>query len=101
MTTNDIKIVSTHILKKHGVIRAALFGSMVRNEQTNASDIDFVVEFEDGRSLFDLGGLKIDLEELLNTSVDVVTYDSLHPLLKGAIVSEQYVIYEASAPALH
>ena len=101
MNRNDIKTASAPVLKKHGVIRAALFGSVARNEQTNGSDVDFVVEFEDGRSLFDLGGLKIDLEELLHTSVDVVTYDSLHPLLKGSIISEQDVIYEASAPALH
>lgn len=71
------------VLKKHGVKRAALFGSIVRGEATEDSDIDLLIEFEGRKSLLDLVGLKLELEELLKREVDVVTYKSLHPLLRG------------------
>jgi uncharacterized protein len=48
-----------------------------------------VVEFEKGRSLLDLVGLKQDLVEMLGTEADVVTYRSLHPLLRERILSEE------------
>lgn len=80
------------ILKKYGVKRASLFGSAVRGEERRGSDIDILVEFEEGRSLLDLSGLKIELEELLERKVDVLTYKSLHPLLKNKILAEQEAI---------
>lgn len=80
------------VLKKYKVKRAALFGSIVRGEATEESDIDLLVEFEGRRSLLDLAGLKLELQELLGRRVDVITYRSLHPLLKEKILSEQEVI---------
>ena len=79
-------------LRKHGVKKAALFGSIVRGEITEESDIDLLIEFEGRKSLLDLAGLKLDLQELLRRRVDVLTYKSLHPLLKERILSEQEVI---------
>lgn len=80
------------VLRKHGVKKAALFGSIVREEATEKSDIDLLVEFEGKKSLLDLAGLKLELEELAGKSVDVVTYKSLHPLLRDRILSEQEII---------
>ena len=80
------------ILRKYGVKRASLFGSVARREETKKSDVDILVEFEEGRSLLDLSGLKIELEELLGKKVDVLTYKSLHPLLKERILAEQKAI---------
>jgi len=51
-----------------------------------------LVEFKGEKSLLDLAGLKISLEELLKIEVDVLTYNSLHPLLKERILNEQEVI---------
>jgi len=82
----------TGILLRNGARKAALFGSIVRGEATEESDIDLLVEFEGRRSLLDLAGLKIELQDLLGRSVDVLTYDSLHPLLRERIMSEQEVI---------
>ena len=79
-------------LPKYGVIKAALFGSFVRGEAFEDSDIDILVEFEKGRSLLDLAGLKLELEKLLRRQVDIVTYNSLHPLLRNRILNEQVVI---------
>lgn len=88
----EIKKRLVEVLKKYRVKRAALFGSIVRGESTGESDIDLLVEFEGRRSLLDLAGLKLELQELLGRRVDVITYRSLHPLLKEKILSEQEVI---------
>jgi len=82
------------ILHRNGVSRAALFGSFARNEVTDDSDFDLVVDFHGRKSLFDLVGLKQELENVLHRDVDLLTYDSLHPLLKNQILSEQVVLYE-------
>jgi predicted nucleotidyltransferase len=80
------------ILEKHGVKKAALFGSIVRGDAREDSDIDLLVEFEPGKSLLDLARLKLELESLLGRKVDIVTYRSLHPLLRERILSDQVVI---------
>jgi len=64
----------------------------VRGEQKEGSDIDILIEFKGNKSLLDLAGLKIELEETLHRKVDVLTYNSLHPLLKDRILKEQKVI---------
>jgi hypothetical protein len=76
-------------LKKFGVVRAALFGSAVRGEATPSSDLDFLVELEAGRSLFDLVGLKLELTDVLGREADVVTYRSLHPRMRERVLREQ------------
>ena len=80
------------ILQKNGIKRAAFFGSIVRGEMTDESDIDILVEFEGRKSLLDLAGLKLDLEDALERRVDLLTYRSLHPLLKDRILAEQVPI---------
>ncbi|NVM38526.1 MAG: nucleotidyltransferase family protein [Candidatus Lokiarchaeota archaeon] len=79
-------------LKEHEVKRASLFGSIVREEMTDESDIDILIEFKGTKSLLDLGRLKIELEDVLKCKVDVLTYNSLHPLLKNQILAEQVKI---------
>ena len=80
------------ILKKHEVKRASLFGSVITGGATEESDIDLLVEFEGKKTLLDLAGLKIELEKVLGKKVDVLTYKSLHPLLKERILKEQGAI---------
>ena len=92
MELEEIKEKITPLLRSYGVKRAAFFGSFVRGEERKDSDIDILVEFEGEKSLLDLAGLKIELEELLERKVDVLTYDSNHPLLKDKILEEQKVI---------
>lgn len=89
---NEIKEILLEVLKKYDVKKAAIFGSIVRGEATEDSDIDLLIEFEGRKSLLDLVGLKLELQELLKRKVDVLTYGSLHPLLKERILNEQEVI---------
>lgn len=67
------------ILKRHGVLRAAFFGSFARGTAHRSSDIDLLVAFKRKKSLFDLVGLKLDLEDRIHRKVDLVTENSLHP----------------------
>jgi hypothetical protein len=80
------------ILRKNGVKRASFFGSIVRGEMIEDSDVDLLVEFEGRRSLLDLAHLKNELEDAVDRRVDLLTYKSLHPLLKERILAEQVPI---------
>lgn len=92
MNEIEEKNVIIEILKKHEVKRASLFGSVITGKATEESDIDLLVEFEGKKTLLDLAGLKIELEKVLGKKVDVLTYKSLHPLLKERILKEQEAI---------
>ena len=89
---DEYKDLILDVLKKHDVKRASLFGSIVRGEMNSDSDIDILIEFQGKKSLLNLGGLKVELEEKLKCKVDVLTYNSLHPLLKDQILAEQVEI---------
>lgn len=93
MNLENLKNRIIPLLKEYGVEKAGLFGSLARGEETDESDIDLLVELPAKASLLDLAGLKIDLEELLAQKVDVLTYDSLHPLLKDSILNEQVPVF--------
>lgn len=90
---NDIiKNVIVKVLERHKIKRASIFGSFVRGEQALDSDIDLLVEFSGQKSLLDLVGLKLELQDVLNMKVDVLTYNSIHPLLRESILNEQEII---------
>lgn len=76
------------IAAKHGARNVRVFGSVARGEATEQSDVDFLVDMEPGRSLFDLGGLHFDLEELLGRKVDIETTGGISPYLKDRILAE-------------
>lgn len=88
----EFKNIIMNTLEQNDVSRASFFGSLVRGELTDDSDIDILVDFKGKKSLLDLVGLKQELEDVLRRKVDVLTYKSLHPLLKDRILSEQEVI---------
>ena len=71
-----------------GVRSLALFGSVARDEATETSDLDFLVEFE-GTATFDrYMDLKFFLEDLFNKPVDLVTKRSLKPQIQQAVLQE-------------
>ncbi|MDQ3689504.1 MAG: nucleotidyltransferase family protein [Chloroflexota bacterium] len=61
------------IAGKWGASNVRVFGSVARGDATDGADVDFLVDLEPGRSLFDLGGLLMDLQDLLGVPVDVGT----------------------------
>jgi hypothetical protein len=80
------------ILKRYGVIKAALFGSVVRGDERKDSDIDILVDIEKDIGLLEFIGLKQDLEDALGHPVDLVEYGTIKPLLRDRILSEQVVL---------
>jgi len=65
-----------------------VFGSVARGEVTESSDVDLLVRTRGGCSLFDLGGLLEELQELLGCRVDLVTEDGLKPRLRERVLKE-------------
>ena len=77
---------------KRGARNVRIFGSVARGDQRRDSDIDFLVDFEPGRSLFDLAGLWLDLEKLLGCKVDVVSNRGLKPRLASEVLRDAVVL---------
>ncbi len=76
-------------IRKYGVKRIGLFGSFVRDEQKERSNVDVLVEFEEGMKTFDnYMELKFFLERLLGCRVDLVVYDALKPRIKPYVMRE-------------
>jgi predicted nucleotidyltransferase len=76
------------VASKYGARNVRIFGSLARGETREDSDIDFLVDMEPGRSLFDLGGLLMDLQSLLAQKVDVVTEKGLRPRIRDRVLKE-------------
>lgn len=65
-----------------------IFGSVARGEADEESDVDSLVDMEQGRSLMDMGGLLMDLQELLGCKVDVVSEKGLRSRIRDRILEE-------------
>jgi predicted nucleotidyltransferase len=65
-----------------------VFGSVARGDANPSSDVDFLVEFEPGRSLLDHGGLVMDLQDLLGCEVDVVSEGGMRPRFRDRVLKE-------------
>ena len=76
------------IAQIYGAKNLRIFGSAARGEDDDKSDLDLLLDLEPGRSLFDLGGLVIDLQELLGCSVDIVTEKGLKQRIRDRVLQE-------------
>lgn len=76
------------IATKYGAFNVRIFGSVARREADVESDVDFLVDMEPGRSLFDMGGLLMELKEILGCDVDVVTENGLRQRIRERVLSE-------------
>lgn len=77
------------VLERYGAKRAGLFGSYVRGQLREDSDIDILVQIEKDISLLDFIGIKLEIEESLGRKVDLVEYDTIKPLLRDIILGEE------------
>ena len=87
----DLRIRRSEILetaRAREASRVRVFGSVARGDSTETSDIDFLVDLDEDRGLFDLGGLLIDLQELLGHNVDVVTEAGLRSRLAQRVLDD-------------
>ena len=72
----------------HGARNVRVFGSRSRGDAHPASDADFLVDLEDGRDLFDLGALLMDLQDVLGCRVETVTEAGLHSRIREEVLRE-------------
>lgn len=80
------------LAEKRGIRNVRLFGSMARDSATPSSDVDLLVELEEGRSGLALGGFLQDVSELLGRKVDVVTENSLHMRIRDKVLKEAVMV---------
>lgn len=90
---DQIKQLVIPILKFYNINKAGLFGSYVRLENNEKSDIDILVEFKESISLLDFVRVKFALENELQKKVDLVEYKTIKPRLIEHILSEEIRIY--------
>jgi predicted nucleotidyltransferase len=87
-----LRALKPEIMARFRVREIGLFGSFVRGEQTEKSDIDVLVEFDDAATLFDLVGLAQFLEDRLHRKVDVVSKRALKVELQESVLREVQVV---------
>lgn len=82
--------------KTQPVLKAWLFGSFARGEDTSESDVDilFVPDMSQKFSLFTLGGMYMDLKEILGREIDLIPEDSLLPFARETANRDKVLIYE-------
>jgi predicted nucleotidyltransferase len=76
------------IAHRYGAHHVRVFGSVARGDVTQDSDLDLIVRFEPGRSLFDHGGLIVELEELLGVKVDVIGERGMRDRFRDRVTRE-------------
>lgn len=93
LEANQIETIKNY-LKTRPVLKAYLFGSYVRNEADNQSDIDILVDLDYSQRIgLQFIQMKIDLEKLLNTKVDLVSSNGLSQYVKPQVDHEKQLIY--------
>lgn len=103
-TLDELKTKISPIAEKYGLKAVYLFGSYARNEATDDSDVDILIDRTDSkiRSIFDMGGLYSDLQESIGKEIDLITSQTLEqastrkrmPLFIENLYSERVKIYE-------
>lgn len=84
-------------MKTKPILRAWLFGSYSRDEETLESDIDILVDYDESNgivSLFKMGGILMDLTDLTGTSVDLVERKGLKEFARKSVERDKILIYE-------
>ena len=94
MENKDIEKIKSKIvkiLKKHGIVRAGIFGSYASGENKKNSDIDILIEVDKNRkfSLLDFVGLKLELEDVLKKKVDLVEYSVIKKRIRNQILNDE------------
>ena len=84
----DLTKLIAPMLSNGGVIEASVFGSFARGEVKPESDLDLLVRYKEAVSLFDVSGLKYELEKLLGIKVDLISRDHLKPRIKKRVLQE-------------
>ena len=91
--SQDINDKIITYLKRYKPKRISIFGSYARKEDTPLSDIDILIDFTEQVTLFDLGGIKYDLTEILNRPVDIVTERGMNKRIRDSVSKDLKIIF--------
>ncbi len=80
------------LARRRGVANLRVFGSVARGDADASSDFDFLADLEPGRTLIDLGGLQLDLQELLGRRVDLVEAAAIPAAIRNRVLAEARTI---------
>ena len=97
MSTQAMIQKIANYFKTQPVLKAWLFGSYARGEQTENSDVDILIQPEKSVGLFKLSGMHLDLQDLLQINVDLVTEKGLLPFARKSADRDKILIYERTA----
>jgi|ETNmetMinimDraft_26_1059896.scaffolds.fasta_scaffold29216_2 hypothetical protein len=92
---DEIREKIVEMLRGFGVKRIALFGSFVRGDLSEGSDVDILVEFSERKSLLDIVRIERELSEFIGIKADLLTEKSISPYMLDRIRSEMQVVYSA------
>ena len=103
ISQHDKQFTPTHVAVRRGermwilnndtrTHNVRVFGSVARGESDSQSDVDFLVDLDPGRTISDLGGLLMDLQDALGAPVDVVTERGLRVRVRERILAEAVVL---------
>lgn len=76
------------LASRYGVMRIRVFGSMAREDASETSDVDLLLDDTAHLTGFQLGALQMDAQDLLGRKVDLLTVNALHPLIRDRVLSE-------------
>ena len=100
MTMNKdtiIKLIAEYF-KTQPVLKAYLFGSFSRGDETDSSDIDILIVLDDSQHVgLKFFGMYEDLKDMLGRNVDLVTERSLAPFARESVDRDKILIYERAA----
>ena len=92
MTLHELRTTKRDQILHAAAVRGArnvrVFGSVARGDSDAQSDVDFLVDLEPGRTLSDLGGLLMELQDALGVSVDIATERGLRPRVRERVLAE-------------
>jgi predicted nucleotidyltransferase len=87
-----VRKLKPELQSRYPVKSLALFGSLVRDQQTSTSDVDLLVDLDESATLFDLVGLALFLEEELGCKVDVVLRRALRDEIREAVLNDAVTV---------
>ena len=94
LTLDEIKRRLSPFINEYGISKAGIFGSYARNQASEGSDLDLIIDFQKEFGLIKLLNLKLLLEEKLGKKVDIIEYSCLNPDIADSVLKEVIVLYD-------
>jgi hypothetical protein len=92
LTIQEISQKTMPVLRKYGILSASVVGSVARGQQTSKSDIDILIDVIEPISLLTFARIKLELEEILHTKVDLVERSAIKPRIRKYLLEDEIII---------